>query len=228
MIRVIISIVLTLSLSQQSLAKSLENSDDLQITSSDQLVVEGPVKLVLNLAEQSSLISASAEFSTSKLGNVVTLTADQPCEIHLAIPGLASIQATSGQVYIKVSGNERMYLSEVSAPEVHLQLLGRSRFDADNVTTEHLMVTLSEQGKASLDHVEAELLELAITDHGDMDVAGKTKRQQVELSGFSHYDAEDLESDEAMVALSDYSAGSIQAKTAPLVTASPYAALSAR
>ncbi len=197
-----------------------------QLAASDELVLSGPIALRLEYSETSALISTSGDWSTRRQGKVLFVDAQTPTEITLAVPSLARVELNQGQLMVKVQGNERLYLPVVSAPEIRLQLLGQSRFDSEQIATDHLFVAMTEQGKASLAHVKAELLELDMSGHGDMNVAGEAKRQQVELRDYSHYDAHDLQSDEATVALADYAAGLIRGKTKPMIDPAPFTSLS--
>ena len=209
MSRVYMGFVFVVAFTWSTLAFATGNTERFELIQGDELIVSGPVELVLSHSEQSRIEVVSGDWQITRSGSQVQLNAKAPTLVTMEASNLDKLVVEDGQLFIKVVGNQRLYLPEVSAPEIRLQLLGQARFDADTVLAQHILVALSEQGKASLAHVEADLLELDMTDHGDFNVAGSAKRQQLELSGYSHYDGANLQSDDVTVALTDYSAGSI-------------------
>jgi hypothetical protein len=220
-------ITLIFALVLPAAARASGAPDRFDLVEGDGLTVTGPVELRLSHGAESHVEVVSGDWQVTRNGSEVQLEALAPTLVTIEASCLDKIVMEDGQLFIKVVGDQRLYLPEVSAPEIRLQLLGQARFDADKVAANHLLVALSEQGKASLNQVEAELLELDMTDHGDFNVAGSAKRQQLELSGYSHYDGADLDSEDVTVALTDYSAGFIKAKNSPVVSRSPYTSLSA-
>lgn len=227
MYRVLIRFCICVSLCIPALSLA-ERLNGLNLQPGDQLSIEGPIELSLSYASQVSVLEASGDYDVEKNGNIIRLIATTPARIAIEVPELATLNMIGGKLKIKVQGNERLTVSELIAPEVHLHLVGRSRFDAELVETDYLFIALTEQGKASLSHVSADLLELDMAGHGGLNVAGEATRQHVELSDYAHYDAGDLQSEDVTVALSDYSAGLIQTKNQPVVSATRFTSLSAR
>jgi hypothetical protein len=203
-------------------------AEEVSLQDTKQLIVNGSVQVRLTHGTESRIEFDGADISLAQNNNTVTLSATTATIVLVVLSDLESLVVQDGQLIIKVDGYQRVTLGSIAAPEVRLQLMGQGRFDAGRLTTEHLQVALEGQGKASLRHVEADLFELDMTDHGDMDVAGSARQQEVELSGYAHYDAKAMTSDKATVALDDYAAGLIQAKNLPVVNAAPYTLLSAR
>jgi hypothetical protein len=203
-------------------------AEEASLHDTEELIINGPVQVRLTHGAASRIEYDAADIDLSRNEQTVSLVASAATIVIVVLSDLENLVVYDGQLVIKVEGHQRITLGSISAPDVRLQLLGQGRFDAGHLTTQHLQVALEGQGKASLRDVEADLFELDMTDHGDMDVAGSARQQEVELSGYAHYDAKGLASDKATVALDDYAAGLIQAKNLPVVNAAPYTLLSAR
>ena len=203
-------------------------AEEASLQDTEQLIVNGPVQVRLTHGAESRIEFDAADIDLKRNNKAVTLSASTATIVMVVLSDLEKLIVHDGQLVIKVEGHQRITLGSIASPEVRLQLIGQGRFDAGQLTTRHLQVALEGQGKASLRYVDADLFELDMTDHGDMDVAGSARQQEVELSGYAHYDAGALASDQATVALDDYAAGLIQAKNSPVVNAAPYTLLTAR
>lgn len=207
---------------------AIGHADELSLQGVDELKVVGPVQLQLAHGEDDRVEYEGGQIQFSREGAKVTLTAKEPTFVMVNATMLKNLEILEGSLLIRVEGQQRLSLAQVTAPDIKLQLHEQGRFDSGNVTTGHLHVVLSGLGKASLDYVEADLFELEMTDHGDMDIGGKTREQQVALSGYAHYDADALNSEDATVALDDYASGLIRATNTPLVNAAPFTLISSR
>jgi len=207
---------------------AIGHADELSLQGVSEVKVVGPVQLQLAHSEFDRVEYEGGQLEITRDGTTVTLTANEPTFAMVSASVLNKLEVMDGSLLIKVEGHQRLSLTQVTAPEIKLQLHEQGRFDSASVTTEHLHVVLSGLGKASLDFVEADLFELEMSDHGDMDISGKAREQQVALSGYAHYDAEALSSVDATVALDDYASGLIRATNVPLINAAPYTLFSAR
>ncbi len=207
---------------------ALGHADELSLQGVSELKVVGPVQVHLAHSDYDRIEYEGGQLESTRDGAMVTITASEPSFVMVSASMLNKLEVVEGSVLIMVEGHQRLSLAQVTAPEIKLQLHEQGRFDSDRVTADHLHVVLSGLGKASLDYVEADLFELEMTDHGDMDISGKTREQQVALSGYARYDAETLNSEDATVALDDYASGLIRATNVPLINAAPYTLLSAR
>lgn len=208
----------------------ISHADETQVllVAADELIVEGPLDIQLAYGMQSLATFDDAKVKFKRVGNQVSFHSTAPAIIVLEVPCLQKLSVQEGSLRVKVEGNERLTLEQISAPSISVQLFERARLDSQLVEAQRFQVSLSDQGRASLNHVDADVFEIKMADHGDLNVAGLTRIQQVELSGYAHYDADMLESQEATVALDDFSAGLIQTKQKPMIFAAPFTSISAR
>jgi len=203
------------------------HSAGMELEPQDQITVTGPVEVRLHHGPVARIRSDESVLVLRK-GNKINIHSDHPTHIVIEAETFQRLNIGAGRLLVKLSGNERIHLSQVSAPETRISLIDRARLDADLLTTEHLQITLADQGRVSLKMLVADIFVLDISDESDIDVAGQTRHQEVALSGYSHYDGTELKSRDANVALEDYAAGFIQAINAPTVQTSPFASLSSR
>ncbi|MFT7243543.1 MAG: hypothetical protein ACI82A_000887 [Candidatus Azotimanducaceae bacterium] len=203
-------------------------SSAMELQPTDSLTVEGPIEVRLHYSAMPRLIYDESRVSISRNGHHVTITATRPSTIDIRTNYLKGLTLQERQLLVRLEGSERINLGRVVAPEIRVALLERARFDSDYIVANYLQITLSGQGKASLLDVVADLFELNLNDHSDIDVAGQTRQQDIELSDYSHYDGGELRSENARVALNGYAAAFIQADNQPIVSATPYTSLSAR
>ena len=203
-------------------------SKAMELLPADTITIEGPIEVRLRYSAVPQLAYDESHVSMSRNGHNVTLTATSPSSVDIHTNFLKGLVLQERQLLVQLEGSERINLARVVAPEIRVALLERARFESDHIDANYLQITLSGQGKASLLNVVAELFELDLKDHGDIDVAGQTRQQDIELSDYSHYDGAKLRSENARVALNGYAAGFIQAVNRPIVKASPYTSLSAR
>jgi hypothetical protein len=199
----------------------------MELEAEDQITVTGPVEVRLHHGPVAR-IRSDESVTVQRKGNKISIHSDQPTHIVIQAEIFQRLNITTGQLLVKLSGSERIHISQVSVPEMRISLVDHARLDADLLNTEHLQITLADQGRVSLKNLVADFFILDISDESDIDVAGQTRHQQVALSGYSHYDGDQLESRDANVALEDYAAGFIQAINTPTVQNSPFASLSSR
>lgn len=203
-------------------------SSAMELQATDSVIIEGPIEVRLGYSAMPHLIYDESRVSISRNEHTVTITATSPSAIDIRTNYLEGLRLQERQLLVRLEGSERINLGRVVAPEIRVALLERARFDSDYIDAGYLQITLSGQGKASLLNVVADLFELNLNDHSDIDVAGRTRQQDIELNDYSHYDGGELRSENAKVALNGYAAAFIQADNQPIVSASPYTSLSAR
>lgn len=204
------------------------HSSAMELEPTATITIEGPIEVRLHYSATPRLSYDESQVSISMNGQNVTVTATSPSSIDIRTNYLEALTLQECQVLVRLEGSERIKLGRVVAPEIRVSLLERARFDADYIHADYLQITVSGQGKASLLNVVADLFELDLNDHSDIDVAGHTRQQDIELSDYSHYDGGQLRSENARVALDGYAAAFIQAENQPIVSASPFTSLSAR
>lgn len=197
----------------------------MELEPQDQITVTGPVEVRLHHGPMAQ-IQLDESVSVQRKGNQINIHSDHPTHIVIEAETFQRLNITQGQLLVKLSGSERIHISQVSVPETRISLVDRARLDADFLTTEHLQITVADQGRVSLKNLTADLFVLDTSGESDIDVAGQIRHQEVALSGYSHYDGNELKSRDANVALEDYAAGFIQAINTPTVQNAPFASLS--
>lgn len=210
---------------------SVEATPDIQtypINSADLIEVTGPVEVRIRQGSVTSISWNNEALSVHRSADRVLVSSETPVVLEVEGANFKSLKVRQGQVLVRLEGTERLLLPQVVAAEVRILLMDRSRFDADELTTESLRISLSGQGKASLANVSAGLFELDLRDHGDVEVSGLARSQEVELRDYAHYDGSKFRTENAEVALTDYAAGYIRAANAPTIRSSLYSSLSAR